>query len=295
MDKMELVDFIPFEVEGPNGTGPRISAVNFISNDKVALSTFQSILVFNFKGELQNNYAINSDKFEGDSIPEEFQMENSGLFVPEEKLSFNLINKGLGDVRGFAKLNLEESSRQSYWIDELKKLDDYQISLTVDGRMIMLRTYLYEVFQDDKFILSHDMENELFYYDLKTDSVTHRKYESQLSANINEAPGKTETESREELGKIMNKRNNGIRFKNIVFDKQRNQYYRFSTFSTSDDSEVEKWKIILTVFDENLNMINETDDVPLEEVPETYFVKDGKIYVYKNMEDELGFLILSLS
>lgn len=296
MEKMELVEFIPFEVEGPNGTSSRVNSVHYISEDEIALSNFQSILIFDFEGKLKHKYPINRNEFEGDSLPEDFQMESTGLFVPEKKLSFHLINKGFGKTRGFAKLDLEENSRHSYWVDELKKLDDYQISLKMDGKMIMmLRTYLYKTFQEDKFILSHDMENELFYYDLKTDSVTHKKYESKLSANINEAPGKKETASREELGKIVTERNKGIRFKDIVFDAERNQYYRFSTVSTSTESEVEKWNVILTVFDENLNMINETDEVPLEEVPETYFVKDGKIYVYKNMEDELGFLILSLS
>jgi hypothetical protein len=296
INKMELIDFIPFEIEGPNGTGSRVNMVNYISDKEIAITNFQSILIFDFNGKLIRKYAIDNHDFDGDTLSEDLLMESSGLFIPQNKLSFNLVNEGFGKSRGIAKLNLEENIREFYWIDELKKLDDYQISLTDDGKMVMmLRTYLYKTFQEDKFILSHDMENELFYYDLKVDSVIHKKYESQLSANLNEASGKTQTDSREELGKIVSERNKGIRFKDIVFDKKNNRYYRFSTYSTSTDPKEEKWNIILTVFDENLNMINETENVPLEELPKTYFVKDGKIYVYKNMEDEMGFLVLSLS
>jgi hypothetical protein len=294
MNKMELADFIPFEVEGPNGTTNRVNDVYFISEDKIAIVVYQSILIFNMKAELQEKYTIKEKEFEGDSIPKEFSMESSGLFVPEKMLSFNLINKGYGHLRGFSKLDLTRNNREEFFIDELKKLSDYHISLTIDGRMIMLRTYLYTNFQNEMYILSHDMENELYYFDLKTDSIIHRKYKSEISADKNEVYGK-DMESREAFGKIMSERNKGIRFKDIVYDESRKQYYRFSSFSTTPDQEEENWNIILTIFDENLNQINEIGNIELDKVPETYFVKDGKIYIYKNMEDEMGFVIISLN
>lgn len=295
MDKMELVEFIPFEIEGPNGTSSRISNIQYVSDDEIIITNSHSILIFNKKAELQNKYPISRNKFEGDSIPKDFQMETSGLFVPEKELSFNLVNEGFGYLRGFSKLNFAKNSRSLYILNDLKKLDDYHIVLPIEGKTIMLRTYLYTSYQEGKFILSHDMENELFYYNLKSDSIVYKKYQSQLSANKNEVFGKKETESREEVGDIMSARNKSIRFKDIVYDDKNNQYYRFSTISTTPDQDQENWKIILTIFDENLNQINETDNIPLDEVPETYFVKDGEIYIYKNMQDELGFLILSLS
>ncbi|WP_296620054.1 DUF4221 family protein [Marivirga sp.] len=295
MNKLELVDFIPFEVEGPNGTTTRVSDINYVSDDEIIITNSQAILIFNKNAELQHKYSIYGNEFIGDSIPKDLQMESSGLYIPEKDISFNLINEGFGYVRGFSKLDLYENTRQPYWVDELKKLDDYHISLSLDGKMIMLRTFLYTTFQDDKFILSHDMENEVYYYNLKSDSIVHKKYKSQLSPNKNEVYGKIEAESREELGKIMSARNKSIRFGNFVFDEKQNQFYRFSSYSTSTEEKEEKWKIILTIFDEELNQINETDKLELKEVPKTYFVKDGKIYIYKNMEDELGFLVLSMS
>lgn len=295
MNKLELADFIPFEIEGPNGTTSRISNIQYVSDNEIIITNSQAVLIFNNKAKLQHKYYISGNEFIGDSIPEDLAMESSGLFIPEKDLSFNLINEGLGYVRGFSKLDLYENTRQPYWIDELKKLNHYHISFNSDGRMIMLRTYLYKTFQDNKFILSHDMENELFYYNMKSDTLIHKKYKSQLSANKNEVYGKADVESRNEIGEIMSARNKSIRFGKIVFDKESNQYYRFSSFSTSDDQEKDDWNIIITVFDKNLNQIHEIGNIPLEEVPEAYFVKDSKIYVYKNMEDEMGFLVLSFS
>jgi len=294
MNKMELVEFIPFKVEGPNGTTSRISAIQYNSDDEIIITNSHNILIFNRKAKLQHKYPISRNVFEGDSIPKDFLMESSGLYIPEKNTSFHLVNKGNGYVRGFAKLDLETNDRKVFWIKELKKLDDYHISCTANGRMIMIRTYLYTNFQSNKFILSHDMENELYYYNLKSDSIIHKQYESQLSANKNELYGK-EVESKEAIGKIMSERNKSIRFQNLVYDETRDQYYRFSSFSTTPDQDQDNWNIILTIFDENLNQIHEIGNIPLEQVPETYFVKDGKIHVYKNMEDEMGFMVLSIN
>jgi hypothetical protein len=137
------------------------------------------------------------------------------------------------------------------------------------------------------------MENELYYYDTKTDTVVRKLYKSQLSKNKNAVLGR-DVESREAIGKIMSARNKGIRFKDIVYDDQKKHYYRFSSYSKTPEQEEDKWNIILTIFDENLNQISEIDEIALDMVPETYFVKDGKIYIYKNMEDEMGFIIISI-
>lgn len=294
MEKMELVEFIPFEVEGPNGTSSRVNSLNYTSADEIALTTSQSILIFNKKGQLQHKYPIDNHDFEGDTIPKDYRMESSGLYIPETNTSINLVAEG-SYARGFTVLNLLDNTQKTHWIDGLKKLDDYHLSLTMDGKMITIPYNSYTDYQDGKYILSNDMTNALHYYDLQLDSIVHKEFASQLSPNTNEVYGKKNTDSREELVKAMSTRNKSIRFKDIVYDKQDDQYYRFSAYSTSPEKEEDNWKIILTIFDKDLNQIYETDQLPLDDVPDSYFVKDGKIYIYKNMEDEMGFLILSLS
>ncbi|EON78514.1 hypothetical protein ADIS_0983 [Lunatimonas lonarensis] len=52
--------------------------------------------------------------------------------------------------------------------------------------------------------------------------------------------------------------------------------------------------IYLTVFDKNLEMLEESKIPELNKVPGTYFVKYGAIWIFENMEDELGFLRLKI-
>ncbi|MGJ3235352.1 DUF4221 family protein [Marivirga sp.] len=295
MNKMELVDFIPFEIEGPNGTGSNVSNVKFVTTNKIAIQNSKDILLFDYNAELINQYEIANNQFKGDSMPAGYRMETTGLFVPSKKTSINLVNKVFSYLRGFAKLDLKKNTREIYWMDDLKQLDAYRVSLTTGGSVMNIRTKVYSLFNDNKYIMCNDMLNELHYYDMQLDSVIHKTYHSQLSGNKNEIAGKIEVESMEELGRIMSSRKKSNSFGEIVYDKTRKQYYRFSSFSTTPDQEEENWNIILTIFDENLNQIHEIGNIELDKVPETYFVKDGKIYIYKNMEDEMGFVIISLN
>ncbi len=51
------------------------------------------------------------------------------------------------------------------------------------------------------------------------------------------------------------------------------------------------FKNVLTVFDENLNQLGETI-VPVDPFSKKFF-KDGKLWSYVNVEDELGFAVFT--
>ncbi|MBT0812886.1 hypothetical protein KIH41_16485 [Litoribacter ruber] len=54
-------------------------------------------------------------------------------------------------------------------------------------------------------------------------------------------------------------------------------------------------KIYLTVFDENFELIGETPIPELSPVSlSKYFVKDGVLWVYINVEDEMGFVRITV-
>ncbi len=53
-------------------------------------------------------------------------------------------------------------------------------------------------------------------------------------------------------------------------------------------------KIFLTVFDEDFNLISEGEIPEFNSESVKYFVKDGKLWYFTNIDDELGFVILTL-
>lgn len=79
-------------------------------------------------------------------------------------------------------------------------------------------------------------------------------------------------------------------------------YYRFSHKEVFEDASTEAFQfptatgaeVFLTIFDENLSMLAETEISSISMPPQKHFVKDGKIWMFVNMEDEIGFVRLAI-
>ncbi len=295
LDDLVLEEFISFEKEGPTGTSNRVFSINLINEHEIAITNNAGILVYNIDGKFLRNYPINGDKLAGDSIPNDHWMSNNGDLYPDELLAFHYLYEGQVMLRGLALIDVQKKTRDLLMIDDFKALDDYTISVDTGDRQFWLRVNLYNLVNDGKYIFSNDVFNGLHYYDLSLDSIIHKSFTSNLSPNKNEVLGIKSTSSLQDVSDKMKERNKSIRFKELAYDDKTNQYFRLSYFAESETEEKTTWKFILTVFDKDFNQIYETDNVPFEELPETYFFKDGKMYIYKNMEDELGFLRLSFT
>lgn len=94
-----------------------------------------------------------------------------------------------------------------------------------------------------------------------------------------------------------------ISYNSPIWDESRQVYLRFSY-----ELEYEKdaspppgqllpkpsgARVYLTVYDANLNLLQEYRVPVLNKAPSYHFSKDGKIWIFENMEDEMGFVRLS--
>ncbi len=91
-----------------------------------------------------------------------------------------------------------------------------------------------------------------------------------------------------------------INFQAPVWDEVNNRFYRFSyetvpgvitdspLFESPEKRQISK--IFLSVFDEEFNLIGESAVSQLDQVPNSVFAKDGHIWHYVNVDDELGFV-----
>jgi len=52
--------------------------------------------------------------------------------------------------------------------------------------------------------------------------------------------------------------------------------------------------IFLTIYDKDYNMVAEMQVPQLINNPTRYFAKDGKIWIFENIDDELAFIRLDL-
>ena len=86
-----------------------------------------------------------------------------------------------------------------------------------------------------------------------------------------------------------------VGFEKFLWDNQRQKYFRIVKRAIpNEDKELEdRYDVYLFTYDSNLNLLGETQLEDLNRLPQKPFFKDGKLYSYVNVEDELGFAVFT--
>jgi hypothetical protein len=135
---------------------------------------------------------------------------------------------------------------------------------------------------------------------MKQDSVYQVNYTPQLTAASKKGGYPKEVDSEKRFKEVMAEINSEINFQAPVWDEVNKRFYRFSYETTPGEITDEPMfespeqkpisKVFLSIFDEDFNLIGESLVSQLTQIPNYVFVKDGKIWHYVNVDDELGFV-----
>ena len=149
-----------------------------------------------------------------------------------------------------------------------------------------------------KVILSNQITGAMMWYDTGMDSLFMKSYRSQLTASDKVKEYKLEHETEESFDAEYGRFHQEINFMPPFWDQKNQVFYRFSYQeipSESRNDEDVKSKIFLTVFDKDLSQLGESLVPRLNKKPAKHFAKDGKIWIYENINDEMGFVVLTVS
>jgi hypothetical protein len=146
---------------------------------------------------------------------------------------------------------------------------------------------------NDQLLISTSAKNAIWKYDIQTDSLTEKAYESTLTSNIKKGNFPRQTSSREELNSAREEKSKEVTFGDVIYDKDRKIFWRFSKEMdrlAANDSIV--YKTILTAFDEELNQLGEERILGNYITDLSPYLVDGQFWHFLNLEDEVAFVRL---
>jgi hypothetical protein len=298
LDELVLEEKLPFEKEGPNGTGEYLGSLNLYKDNQVFLSGYNNIGLYNLTGEKTKNFPMRDTKFEGDSLQGDESFNWRMVLDNEGKYLYGLIGSFTGRTYAFGKLDYGNKILKKFSLTSFERIADYQLMLKSDNMMMIFMPTMDLVEIDDRLILSNSVTSELSWYDMDRDSLFHKKFESKLTANEKKGKYRNELDSDEEFQKERKSMQQEINFMAPFWDEVNQRFYRFS-FEELDievdreSGEKAKAKVYLTILDKDFNMLGESLVAELTTSPAKHFAKDGKIWIYENVEDELGFIRLA--
>ncbi|MDX5339256.1 MAG: DUF4221 domain-containing protein, partial [Cyclobacteriaceae bacterium] len=193
--------------------------------------------------------------------------------------------------KGLAVLSLQDLSLRKIPASIWETQRPYVRTLMEDGQMRMQtieKVYLHQ--QGNRIILSSGNINEIYVVDLVTDSVRTIQYSSQLTRNFKKVPERTVVNSNAEMREMFQEANKEVEFREFHFDEQSQKFFRLSRDMSKTIGDSVVYKTVMTLFDRDLRQIHE-EEVPLD-VFGLKFFKDGKLWSYVNVQDELGFAVM---
>ncbi|SEI87580.1 protein of unknown function [Cyclobacterium xiamenense] len=200
-------------------------------------------------------------------------------------------------------VDLSTRSFQKIALPELAPLKDYSMEIVYDGQFMgSFGVGVFPIAGKDKIILANNSINESLVFDTNTGGtrVVHwntpllgerRSY--LLPAQVEETLGAKE--------EIIKRSREDIFYGRLIWDDSHEQFFRFSVKEQLGQEKNEYGQyartgaeVYLSIFDENLDLLAESPVPELKAPPKKHFVKDGKIWIFENIADEMAFIRLKV-
>lgn len=297
LENLKLERVIPMSLDGPNGiSSPYMSNFYILPDGTFYLTDSREVYHFDQEGNKLSDLVYSKQEFEGEKLPEGKKIKFGESLSKDGKRLVILYGgeKMTDPAEGLALFNLEKRTVQYKPLDVFKELDKYQSALFTEGDLplSMILASVYPQQKNDSLLYSNTAQNKIYFYHLKTDSLSSKSYSSKFTSQ--EAPGSYQkrTESEEEFQEIMKEQDKEVMYGGLFFDSKNDVYWRFAKEMDRMKGDTIQYKTVLTAFDPAFNQIHEQLLPTGFVLPYKYFVRDGMIYTFLNIEDELAFVRL---
>lgn len=290
LDKLEWEKDFDFEVEGPNGISDFVTSTQTLGEEKFLINSYRKMGIFDDEGIKLKDYSISSLPI----ISELEELDNSVILSKDQKSLFSLPGIRYYEPRTLAKIDLQTFEVTNFPIKEMDWIFDLKIGNSTHYAYAE-DMYLMEL--NDQILVLSPSSSAFYSYDLETDSLTYHSFAHQLSPVANDIKLKNIVETDDEYREELTRYRMGINFGLLLWDKTRSIYFRIGIKPTQMDGpfQIKSSHVFIYVYDREFNLIGEILIPEISSTPQYPFFKDGKLYSYVNVDDELGFAVFTFN
>jgi len=290
LDKLEWERDIDFEVEGPNGIGDAVFETETLGDGTFLITGYRKMGIFDDSGNKIKDFSISSLPISSDLE----ELDHMIILSEDKKSLFSLPGTRFEGPRTFAKIDLKTLEVENNQIPEMNWIFDLKV-VYLGG--YSYQEYAYPKKMNGQILILSPSTSAFYKYDPVSDSLSYQSFVHQFSPVENTVQLKGKVESMEEYEEEMNKFFMSINFGSPIWDETRKVYFRFGRKPISMEKSFGRGpsQVFLYVYDGNFNLVGEALLPSLSTVPEYPFFKDGKLWSYVNVDDELGFAVITFN
>lgn len=294
LDNLSVIARYPYELEGPDGTGDRVMGIQELDNHQFVFSTYNATYIFDKSGKKVQDYRLKSSEIEGIDLDDDYTLNHQAKIYGEGENLYVIRQTPLESQ--LLSINLKQMKADTLSIAKLTKTKQFSTMLLDPGNMRFYSQAIRMQYLRDQVLISSPVTNTLYVFDPSTNLIEEKSFAHELvplEKEWDDYP--RQANSLEEFNAIMAAVNVQIDFGRFYWDDTRKLYFRLSQKGKGIASPDQKmnYETFIHAYDENWNLVGESKLDAFQDRLYDQFFKDGKLYSYVNVEDELGFAVFT--
>ncbi|MDN3687907.1 DUF4221 family protein [Cyclobacterium jeungdonense] len=302
LSTLALETLLPFEKEGPDGIGGYSLGLRLVDGGRFLMSGYGNHALFDSSGRKLADVgpetvpAFSSETEEGNVLFPVRLPENPSAYA------------GVYIIPGVREPQLLfwDTEEQTYRKEKnplLEKSMQYQTDFDDGTTALFISGGEYLEVVNSKVLLGLNASSDLCIREPGQEDFYKKTFENGWIPREKETVFPEKINDRALFQELYKKATEEISYHKPIWDESRKVYFRFSyeqeygvaNASPSDGlfPKPTSASVYLTIYDSDFNLLRETAVPELDRPPPYHFVKDGKIWLFENLEDEMGFVRLS--
>ena len=301
LDQLRLISKTDFEEEGPNGIGPYLTGFEVGPKDQLFIQSYTTMALFDLQGKLVKDLKVVPEGIDPDLASDYVSLFGRTEYDFDTKKIYTQPSFEKTGEYGLFVIDPQAKSAEVFPIPKMKIVDD--LSGTFETKSGEYTTFFYfgtsryTTSLPGRLIISCAPMSGAYVFDKKTNQLEfkdlqHQTVPNEMQVDIVKNPTDEATvkENRRKLGEQLN-------FQPILWDESREIYWRLGkkTFEGKEQGDPSTYEFYLFAYDKDFQVVGETKLKGLESEPRSYFFKNGKLWSYVNVEDELGFAVFTFN
>lgn len=298
LDDLKLKKTVQLEKEGPDGVGaPYYGKIQVLENGNICLFGQFKINIVSEQAKLVKTIEFDQIKIQNQSQKEEEKIGWQTAISNDGKLfASTLVNLDhKKPAKGLVLIDLETDSIKYISMKLFEELKQFEINQDVGNGMSMSTgETVYLRFIDNNLIISSSAFNEVYHYNTSNDSLSHFSFSSNITDNEKIQNFPNEVNSNKEWEDAVKAKMEQVSFQEFIKLPEKNMFWRVSSDKDRMIGDSIVFRNVVTLFDANFKMLKEQELENFHSFKKPFF-KDGILYSFLNIEDELAFVRLKPS
>ncbi len=295
LDELKIERQIQYEKEGPNGMPDFAISIQYLEENNFLFLGMQNTGIFNLEAEKLKVLTRDSIRLEGITTEHDYTFFYQLEAESRHNLLFSVPNNVESSQYSLAIFDMDSLKGKVIGLPEFGFLSNFELifregrsSSTANTASVQLST------ERDQVLIYSQGTSGLYRYDILKDTLVFKTNEHKLVPNQKIPPTSRESKSKQEFDEAVNSTRNQISFGDFLWDESRDFYFRFGSIRKPllDPEAPAKNEVFLFAYDKDLNLVGELEMEGLNFQPAWPFFKDGKLWSYVNVNDELGFAVM---